>query len=170
MSECLYCDLIKKKANVLFENEHVFAMLSPQPAIPGHVVVLPKVHAPILEVVPDFVVADLFKVANKISMALFEAFGAHGTNMLVQSGPSAGQKQNHAMLHVVPRAEGDGMDLSWTPKQAAEDDLVKVESTINEATKSVGSFEREKPKPVEAEKPKEVKSEDPRLRQLRRIP
>ena len=155
---------------MLFENEHVFAMLSPQPAIPGHVVVLPKAHAPILEVVPDFVVGDMFKVANKVSMALFEAFGAHGTNMLVQSGSSAGQNQNHAVIHVVPRAEGDGMDLSWTPKQASEDSLAKAESTINEATKSVGSFEREKPKPIEAEKPKEVKSEDSRLKFLRRIP
>ena len=170
MSDCLYCQHIQKKTNMLFENEHVFAMLSPQPAIPGHVLVLPKAHAPILEVVPDFVVGDLFKVANKISMALFEAFGAQGTNMLVQSGPVAGQKQNHAMLHIIPRAEGDGVDLSWTPKQASEEELTKSEGTINDATKSVGSFEREKPKPKEVEAPKEVQKEDPRVKFLRRIP
>ncbi|HLC32366.1 MAG TPA: HIT family protein [Candidatus Nanoarchaeia archaeon] len=170
MSECLYCELVKKKTNMLFENENVLAMLSPQPAIPGHVLVIPKLHAPILEVVPDYIVGELFKISNKISMALFEAFGAHGTNMLVQSGPASGQKQNHAAVNIIPRAEGDGLDLSWTPKQASEEELAKAENTINEATKSVGSFEREKPKPKEVQTPKEVKGEDPRLRYLRRVP
>lgn len=170
MSECLFCGLIQKKANMLFENDKLFAMLSPQPSTPGHVLVLPKNHSPILELVPDFVVADMFKVANKMSICLFEAFGAHGTNLLVQNGPPAGQKNNHAMIHIIPRMENDGLDLSWTPKQASDEDLTKIAGIINESTKSVGSFEREKPKPVEIEKPKEVQKADPRLKFFKRIP
>lgn len=170
MTECLFCSLMQKKTNLLFENDKVFVMLSPEPATPGHVVVLPKNHSPILELVPDFVVGEMFKVANKMSISLFEAFGAHGTNMLIQNGPSAGQKQNHAMIHVIPRMENDGIDLSWTPKPASEEDLTKTVSTINETTKSVGSFEREKPKPVELEKPKEVQKEDSRLKFFKRVP
>ena len=169
-SGCLFCGLVQKKTNMLFENDKVFVMLSPQPAMPGHVVVLPKNHFPILELVPDFVVGEMFKAANKISISLFEAFGAHGTNMLVQNGPPAGQKHNHALINVLPRMENDGFDLSWNPKPSAEEDLERIASTINEATKSVGSFEREKPKPIEVEKPKEVQKEDPRLKFFKRIP
>src|SRR3990172_6115739 len=111
MTDCMFCQLIQKKINVLFEDDKLFAMLSPEPAAAGHVLVLPKVHANILESVPDFVVGDLFKAANKIGIAVFDGLGAQGTNILVQSGPSAGQKHSHAMLHVIPRFENDNVQL-----------------------------------------------------------
>ncbi len=170
MTECVFCQLIQKKANVLFEDEKIFAMLSAEPAAPGHVVVLPKAHAPILEAVPDFVVGDLFKVANKVGVAVFEALGAHGTNVLVQNGPSAGQRHNHAMVHVVPRFENDNLQIGWNPKPSSEEELSSLESKIKDETKSVGLFESEKPKPVEVEKPKEITKEDYRMKVFRRIP
>ena len=170
MTECAFCQLIQKKVNALFEDEKVFAMISPEPATAGHILVLPKVHAPILEAVPDFVVGDLFKVANKIGMAVFEGLGVQGTNVLVQNGPLAGQKHNHAMLHVVPRFENDNLQLGWATKPASEEELASMESKIKDETKNVGLFEKEKPKPIEVEKPKEVQKEDVRMKQFRRIP
>lgn len=155
---------------MLFENEKVFAMLSPEPAVPGHVLVLPKQHAPIIEAVPDFVVSNMFVVANKIGAAVFEGLGAQGTNVLIQNGTTAGQRHNHAMVQVIPRFEKDGLQLGWTPKQAEDEELAKMESKIKDETTSVGVFEREKEKPTEVEKPKEVKEEDWRAKQLRRIP
>ncbi len=170
MSECTFCQLIHKKVNVLFEDEKVFAMMSPEPAAAGHVLVLPKTHSPILEAVPDFVVGDLFKVANKIGVAVFEGIGAQGTNILVQNGPPAGQKHNHSMLHVIPRFENDAVQLGWATKPSSEEELSGLESKIKDETKNVGLFEKEKQKPVEVEKPKEVPKEDYRMKQFRRIP
>lgn len=155
---------------MLFEDEKVFAMMSPEPAAAGHVLVMPKAHAPIFEAVPDFVAGDLFKVANKIGVAVFEGLGAQGTNVLVQNGPPAGQRHNHAMLHVIPRFENDSVQLGWQTKPASEEELVSLESKIKDETKNVGLFEREKPKPVEMEKLKEVAKEDYRMKQFRRIP
>ncbi len=169
MSECTFCSLIQKKANMLFEDEKLFAMFSPEPCVPGHVVVLPKSHSPILETVPDFVVADLFKVANKIGIAIFEGLGAQGTNIVVQNGPTAGQKHNHAMVHILPRFENDKVPIGWNPKPASEEELSDLEGKIKDETKNVGIFEKEKEKPVELERPKEIK-EDKRLKALRRIP
>ncbi len=169
MSECTFCDLVQKKANALFEDEKIFAMLSPEPAVPGHAIIMPKQHAPIIEAVPDFVVGDLFKVANKIGVAIFESLGAQGTNVLIQNGQSAGQRHNHAMLHVIPRFENDNLQIGWAPKPAAEEELASLENKIKDETGSVGMFEREKPKPIETQKPQEVK-DDYRLHALRRIP
>ena len=170
MSECVFCQLISKKANVLFEDEKIFAMVSPEPVVPGHILVLPKEHAPIIEAVPDFIVGDMFKIANKIGVAVFEALGAQGTNLLIQNGPPAGQRHNHAMLQVIPRFENDNLQVGWQPKPSDEGELSDLESKIKDETKNVGLFEREKPKPVEMEKPKEVKKDDYRFKQLRRIP
>jgi len=170
MSKCTYCQLIEKKNNMLFENEKIFVMLSPEPVALGHVLVLPKAHAPVIEAVPDFVVGEMFNVANKVGVAVFEGLGAHGTNILVQNGPTAGQTQNHTMINVIPRFENDNAKLDWTPKPSNDDDLSTMEGKIKDEAKGVGSFEREKPKPVELEKPKELKEEDQRLKALRRIP
>lgn len=170
MSECLFCGLIEKKANMVFEDEKTFVMMSPQPVSPGHVVVLPKKHAPILDAVPDLVAGDLFKVANKVCVAVFETLGAHGTNILVQNGTAAGQKHNHAMVHVVPRMENDGLKIGWEPKKVSEEELSTMELRLKEETKSVGIFETEEPKPVEMEKPKERPKEDLRVKHIRRIP
>lgn len=174
MSECLFCDLITKKTNGLAETEHSFVMLSPEPAVNGHVVIVPKKHAPILELCPDFVVGDMFVLAQKVQKSIIEALGAQGTNVLVQNGVASGQRHNHAMIHVLPRFESVSLELGWNPTPSAPDDLAKIEGKIKEFTKSVGSFEKEKPKPIEIPKPVEVKSEkgkeDQRIRNLRRIP
>ena len=169
MSECMFCDLMQKKSNLLFEDDKVFAMLSPDPSVAGQVSVLPKMHAPILESIPDFVVAEMFKVANKVGIAIFEGLGAQGTNLLIQNGSTAGQKHNHVILNVVPRFENDQLPIGWNPKPASEEDLVSLESKIKDETKNVGLFEKEKAKPIEIEKPQEVK-EDYRVKHLRRIP
>jgi len=172
MSDCVFCDLIAKKANLLFEGEHVIVMMSPEPSVPGHLLVLPKLHSPILEGVPDFIVAEMFKVGNKASLMLFESLGVKGVNVLLQNGVVAGQRNNHVMLSVVPRFDNDGLSLSWTPKPAAPEDLAKTESKLKDETRNVGVFEREKPKPIEIEKPKEVKDTktDYRIKQLKRVP
>lgn len=174
MSDCLFCGLIQKKVNVLFEDDKVFAMLSPEPFVPGHIIVLPKVHAPIVEAVPDFVIGDLFKVANKVGVAVFEALGAQGSNVLLQNGSPAGQKHNHAMVHVVPRFENDNLPVGWATKPASPEELDKLEGKIKDESKNVGLFEREKPKPIEVERPVEIKekkgSEDYRIKQFKRIP
>jgi histidine triad (HIT) family protein len=132
--------------------------------------VVPKEEYPILEQTPDFVVAEMFVVANRVAMALFEALGVQGTTMLVQNGTGAGQSLPHTILHIVPRNENDGLPLQWQPKQLDEESMSTVEIKLKEESKGVGVFESEKPKPIEEKKAEEVKGEDYRTRTLRRIP
>lgn len=170
MSDCVFCKLIEQKKHVLYEDEKVVALVPPKAFVAGHVVVLPREHAPIIEKVPDMVVGRMFQVVNKVGMAVFEAIGAHGSNVLMQNGVAAGQAQNHAMVHVIPRFENDGLQLGWQPKQGNEEELSTLELKFKEHTKSVGIFEKEKPKPVEVEQPEETTEEDYRVKHVRRIP
>ena len=170
MSECLICELIKQRKGVLFESEQVVALLAPEPGAKGQVIVAPKKHTPIIESVPDFVVAEMFQVANKVGIAVFEALGAQGTNVLVQNGPSAGQKYPHTVISMIPRFENDRLQIGWTPKSAVEEELEKLQNAISQETKNVGIFEKKKEKPIEVEGPKEVEKDDYRSKHLRRIP
>lgn len=123
--ECDICKIIDNKSSfsVIYEDELCFAMLHEAPGNLGHALVIPKDHFPILEEVPDNILERCFLVANRISVAVFESLGAHGTNILVNNGPNAGQEQPHFMINIIPRYENDGINLDWEMKQAKKEDL-----------------------------------------------
>jgi histidine triad (HIT) family protein len=171
--KCEICDLIKSKKGKLYEDEKVYAFLAPKPATTGHVIITTKEHYPILEQVPDLVTGELFVKANKISMSCFETIGAEGTNILIQNGVAAGQKHNHVILHVIPRRDKDGLNLAWQPKQMGEEEMSTVELKVKQETGAIGSFEKEKEKPIEIKGPEEIEAgpeEDYLIKQLERLP
>ena len=171
--KCEICDLIKSKKGKLYEDKKVYAFLAPKPATTGHVILTSKEHYPILEQIPDFIAADLLVKANKISMAAFETIGAEGTNILLQNGVAAGQKHNHAVLHVIPRREKDGVNLMWQPKQLSEEEMSTIELTVKKEAEGIGAFEKEKEKPIEIKGPEKIEAgpeEDYLLKQLERLP
>jgi histidine triad (HIT) family protein len=176
MTECEFCTLIKGKMNKIYEDDQIFVMHAPKPATFGHVLVLPKKHVMILEQIPDYEVADIFSKVNKISTAVFESLGAHGTNIILQNGVAAGQNHSHLMIHVIPRREGDGIDFTWQPKQLSEEEMSTVELKLKELTKNIGAFEEKPAEPVEMDKEveqiKEPEGEEENylIKQLQRIP
>lgn len=171
-SECDVCGLVKK-GKIVYENDKVVAVLAPKPAVAGHIVVIPKEHFQIFEQVPDFVISEMFVVANKLLMACFEALGADGTNILIQNGVAAGQTQPHFMIHILPRKQNDNLKLAWQPKELSEEEMSTVELKLKEETKDVGIFEKEPAKPVEEKPPEQIEVSDEEnylIKQLERIP
>jgi len=171
---CEICDQIKNKKGILYQDENIAAMLAQKPGAVGHIYVVPKKHIPILEKIPDKVIAQMFAKANKISMACFETLGVQGTNLIIQNGMPAGQHHSHCILHIIPRKENDGLNLLWTPKQLTEEEMSTAEIKIKENTGQVGIIEKEKEKPVEIKKTEEIKEdkaeEDLRIKELERLP
>lgn len=174
MTNCPICETVKAKQGMLFEDEQIAVLLAPNPAVPGHVILVPKQHAAILEQVPDFIIGKLFDKANKVSISVFEALGAEGTNIMVNNGITAGQTINHFTVNVLPRRENDGLNFTWQPRQMSEEEMSTIELKIKDEAKSIGAFEKEKPKPKVPEKPEEIKEDDEEenylLKQLERLP
>jgi len=154
---CQVCESIQQE-NLLYSDDKVFAYLSYEPGAMGHIIIAPVKHFPILENLPEELVRQLFIVANRFSVACFEALGAKGTNIIVYNGISAGQKHAHFQVHVVARNEGDGLNFQWQPKQLSEEELENVLMQLS-------SVEKE-------ELPEEEEPEDEGylLKSLRRIP
>lgn len=169
---CAICDLIKGKKGMLFEDEQIAIILAPKPAAPGHIILAPKVHAPILEQVPDFIIGKLFDKANKVSIAVFETLGAEGTNIIANNGIAAGQTANHFLLNVLPRRENDGLNFAWQPRQLSEEEMSTIELKLREESKDIGIFEKEQEKPKEEKKPEKIEDEGENylLKQLERLP
>lgn len=152
---CVYCQKVLSGKDKLYEDDKAVVMLSDTPSTYGHILVMPKEHFPIIEQVPDFVVEHVFKIANKVSIAAFEALHVQGTNIIANNGVAAGQDSAHFMVHIIPRKENDGLDFQWTPKQLSEEEMSTVELQLKEETKSIGTFQKEKEGPIEIKEEKE---------------
>ena len=175
MTNCEYCQIVTGavKAKKVYEDDKVLAILSPMPASMGHIIVFPKEHVPILENVKDSIVAHMFIIANKLSIAVFDSIGAHGTNIIIQNGIAAGQKVAHVCMHIIARRENDGLNLMWQPKSLSEEQMSTVELQLKEAANAIGEFEKEEKIPVDLDKKKEIKEikgDNYLIRQLKRIP
>lgn len=162
------------KAQILHEDDTVIVAVKDLVFIPGQITVFPKKHFTILEAVPDDVLAACSAMANKVSQAVFESLEPQGTNILVQNGLGAGQKVPHFALEVIPRREGDGLNLQWPPKEVPEDELEIVLQQLQSEVKKLGDLTAEKKKEEATEKkaypklPKE--GENYLVKSLRRIP
>lgn len=114
-SECIFCKIIKGElpSHKVFEDEHTVAFLDINPINPGHVLVIPKVHAERLSLLDDDNATALFKTVKKIEEVVSEMPDCMGTNLIQNNGRSAGQLINHVHVHIVPRAAGDSFRFKY---------------------------------------------------------
>lgn len=111
---CVFCQIAQGKipARKVYEDEKCIAVLDISPANLGHMLLLPKEHYSVMPQLPDNLTGHLFKVAKKLSQAALKAFKLRGTTIFVANGMAAGQKAPHVLIHIIPRAFDDGIDLA----------------------------------------------------------
>jgi len=141
--------------DILYEDPEVVVAIKDFSSIAGQISIFPKQHHTILEMVPDEVIQKCFILANKVSMTIFEGLGAQGTNILVQNGLGAGQKIPHFSIEVIPRREGDGLNLMWDPKQLSPDEMDTAYLMIKEEGDKLVDIGKKK----KEERKEEVKGE-----------
>ena len=141
---CLVCQIIENKvpSKKVYEDELAIAVLDVNGSNPGHCFVMPKNHYPILEQVPDAEIGSLFNISNRISSAIFESFGAQGTNIFVANGIPAGQTVAHFIINVIPRKENDGINFALPQKAMEQKEVEAVGDRIAAALS--GSVKEEK--------------------------
>jgi len=113
--DCVICKLISGELEVsLIQQDDVCsAFMDIQPINPGHVLVVPKRHAPNLVDLHEVEGAQIFRVAQRVAAALRECdVKCEGVNFFLADGVAAGQEVFHVHLHVFPRYLGDGFGLN----------------------------------------------------------
>ena len=110
---CTFCDLIHGAAevSVCYEDADAIAVMGIQPVNPGHVLVAPRRHYESLVDVPPQVALHLFRVAMQLAPVVRRVAGSEDMNIVVNSGPSAGQDVFHYHVHVIPRSASDGFEI-----------------------------------------------------------
>lgn len=124
-TRCVFCDIVagNAPASVVYEDDRVLAILDINPVTPGHLLVIPKRHAPYLADLDEEAGARMFVVAMRLAAALRgSGLRCDGINLFLADGEAAFQEVFHAHLHVFPRYPGDGFairaDWSRSPSRA----------------------------------------------------
>lgn len=107
----------------VYEDEHVYAFMDAGQVNPGHVLIATKKPYETLMDADEESAAAMMRAAVKISRAVQAAFHPEGMTILQANKPAGWQTVPHLHLHVVPRYEGDGLELTWPRKEPGLDKL-----------------------------------------------
>lgn len=126
--ECIFCGIASGKipAKKVFEDDKVVAVLDINPAVPGHLLVIPKEHVAVMPQMPVDLVRHVGVIAKKLSHELIKKLGAEGVSVFIANGGAAGQRAPHFMMHVIPRKEDDGVQLDPPSARIPPDQMRQV--------------------------------------------
>lgn len=107
---CIFCAVVAGQvpASIVWQDDTCIALMDLFPLHEGHVLVMPRTHAPLLNDLPASTRDHLFRVACRV-IAAQKMLGLHadGANLLVNDGKPANQHVPHAHIHLIPRDGGD---------------------------------------------------------------
>ena len=73
---------------------------------------------------------ELDALAAKLARAMKEVLGFTDMNILQNNGPIAGQTVFHFHIHLIPRREGDGINVTWTPGEPTDEQIAAVQAKL----------------------------------------
>jgi histidine triad (HIT) family protein len=125
-ANCIFCQIIKGESPVslVYEDDKIMVFPTIEPITLGHLLIIPKLHAPYLEDLEQATAGLIMTMAARLASAIRKSkYKCDGINIFVADGEVAGQDVFHFHLHVFPRFEGDGFGLKFDPAK----NLVRME-------------------------------------------
>jgi len=118
MADCIFCKIVARQipATVVHEDEQTLAFMDIGQVNPGHVLVALKAHAENLYALEEGQAAAVARASARVARAIRDAFSPAGLSVYQANGKPAGQTIFHYHVHLLPRHDGDGMELTWPVK------------------------------------------------------
>ncbi len=110
--DCIFCKIVAGDipSYQVYEDDQVMAFFDILPISPGHTIIVPKKHVADLEDLSDAEMTALALAVKKIGKAVMDGLGVKGYSVFLDNKSAANQHVPHAHFHLVPRAEGDGLE------------------------------------------------------------
>lgn len=120
--DCVFCAIVRgeAEASVPYADDQVMAIMDIAPVTPGHLLVIPRVHAVGLDDLDEDTGAHVWRIGHRMARALRRSgLRCDGVNVFLADGAAAFQEIFHVHLHVFPRYEGDGfrIEATWATRE-----------------------------------------------------
>jgi len=139
---CVFCDIVAgvSPSSMVHSDDQCLAFMDIRPITPGHLLVVPRLHAPYLADLDSPIGEALFGVALKLSDAVRRSgLRVEGVNLFLADGEAAGQEVFHVHLHVLPRFKGDGFGLKLPLNYGSEAKQEQLDAYAATIRKSLAS-------------------------------
>jgi ATP adenylyltransferase len=112
VEECVFCHEIGQEDGpqnlIVNRGQYAFVILNRYPYTSGHLMIVPYVHTPSLELLDSKTRAEMMELSAKAIRVLSQEYQPQGFNLGMNIGEAAGAGiLDHVHLHVVPRWNGD---------------------------------------------------------------
>jgi histidine triad (HIT) family protein len=137
---CVFCEILagRIESSQVYQDDFVVAFLDIRPLTRGHLLVVPREHAPDLEDLDEGLGARVFTVAHQLGRALRRSgLPCEGVNMFLADGVAAGQEVFHVHLHVIPRNPGDGFRLKAKWRTPGRDELDATAARVRQGITAI---------------------------------
>lgn len=131
--DCIFCKLANGMipTSTLYEDELFKVIFDSNPASKGHALIIPKEHYENVYELGSREAERVMPLAAKLGKALFEETGCDGLNVLQNNGTAAGQTVFHFHVHLIPRSEGDTVNMTWNQGEPDADYLCDLTQRVN---------------------------------------
>lgn len=132
MDNCIFCKIANGEipSATLYEDEDFRVILDLGPASKGHALILPKSHAANIYELPDDVAGKAMVLAKKVATKMKEGLKCDGLNVIQNNGEIAGQTVFHFHMHLIPRYEGDHVNVTWEPGELTDEMKEEILSKV----------------------------------------
>jgi histidine triad (HIT) family protein len=123
-------------AAIVHEDEHTIAFMDAGQVNPGHVIVATRRQVETILDLDDELAGAVFRTAARVARAVQAAFAPQGITVLQANHAAGWQTVPHFHLHVLPRHEGDGVELVWPRKDPGLPALHALAERIRDADRA----------------------------------
>ncbi len=141
MDNCIFCSIVKglAPASIVYSDENVIVIMDIQPVNPGHLLIIPKVHAAQLSDLNKEIGAHMFRIAMLTAKALRNSnVQCEGLNFWLADGKVAFQEIPHVHLHIIPRFRGDGLMITFGSTYGSRPDREELDQIAEDIRKNIG--------------------------------
>jgi histidine triad (HIT) family protein len=127
MENCIFCKIVAGEipAEKIYEDDKVLVFLDINPVSPGHSLLIPKQHYPIMTDVPDDLLSYCFVKSKELMIKIKEALEVDFVVLSV-----VGVDVPHFHIHLIPRKHDDGLANFWPTKKYGEGEMKEVAEKI----------------------------------------
>ena len=132
MVSCTFCDIAAgaEPASFVYQDEEILGILSLDQPNLYKVMVLPRAHVESIFDMSEDLAAALFRTVPRIARAVRDASGCSGLNIVQSNGAAAGQEVRHFHMHLLPRTDGDQIELSWPSLRVEREKLDSMAAEV----------------------------------------
>jgi histidine triad (HIT) family protein len=115
---CIFCRIVDEQApaHTVYEDDRILVFMDIFPVADGHTLVIPKAHATNLLETDEADLSAVIAWSKRVAGALRRVLAPDGIGVFQLNGAAAGQTVFHYHMHLIPRMQGDALQIhSRTP-------------------------------------------------------